>query len=99
MSMCLQMYQRSQLYRMLTVDTLISLELGSAMRVSVLKLDCTSFDVAVMNSATVKDLKPAVEKKSMKWSSQRWVIAIFPGEFYPICNVENLNTPFTKEKT
>ncbi|KAI3730315.1 hypothetical protein L1987_61484 [Smallanthus sonchifolius] len=45
------------------VDTLISLELGSAMRVSVLKLDGTSFDVAVMNSATVKDLKLAVEKK------------------------------------
>ncbi|GJZ62714.1 U11/U12 small nuclear ribonucleoprotein 25 kDa protein [Tanacetum coccineum] len=45
------------------VDTLISLELGSAMRVSVLKLDQTSFDVAVMNSATVKDLKLAVKKK------------------------------------
>ncbi|KAJ0678117.1 putative U11/U12 small nuclear ribonucleoprotein 25kDa protein [Helianthus annuus] len=72
------------------VDTLISLELGSAMRVSVLKLDGTSFgiklcllhfllsayniingcwllvldaDVAVMNSATVKDLKLAVKKK------------------------------------
>ncbi|PWA52378.1 hypothetical protein CTI12_AA455390 [Artemisia annua] len=45
------------------VDTLISLELGSAMRVSVLKLDQTSFDVAVMNSATVKDLKLAIKKK------------------------------------
>nr|XP_043612970.1 U11/U12 small nuclear ribonucleoprotein 25 kDa protein isoform X1 [Erigeron canadensis]XP_043612971.1 U11/U12 small nuclear ribonucleoprotein 25 kDa protein isoform X1 [Erigeron canadensis]XP_043612972.1 U11/U12 small nuclear ribonucleoprotein 25 kDa protein isoform X1 [Erigeron canadensis] len=45
------------------VDTLISLELGSAMRVSVIKLDGTSFDVAVMNSATVKDLKIAVKKK------------------------------------
>ncbi|XP_068314269.1 U11/U12 small nuclear ribonucleoprotein 25 kDa protein-like isoform X2 [Pyrus communis] len=42
------------------VDTLISLELGSAMRVSVLKLDGTSF---VMNSATVKDLKLAIRKK------------------------------------
>ncbi|GKF06921.1 U11/U12 small nuclear ribonucleoprotein 25 kDa protein, partial [Tanacetum coccineum] len=31
----------------------VDLELGSAMRVSVLKLDQTSFDVAVMNSATV----------------------------------------------
>ncbi|KAM0042320.1 putative U11/U12 small nuclear ribonucleoprotein 25kDa protein [Helianthus debilis subsp. tardiflorus] len=45
------------------VDTLISLELGSAMHVSVLKLDNTSFDVAVMNFATIKDLKIAVEKK------------------------------------
>lgn len=45
------------------VDTLISLELGSAMRVSVIKMDNTSFDVAVMNSAKVKDLKLAVEKK------------------------------------
>ncbi|GKU90184.1 hypothetical protein SLEP1_g4214 [Rubroshorea leprosula] len=44
------------------VDTLINLELGSAMRISVLKLDCTSFDVAVMNSATVKDLKLAIKK-------------------------------------
>lgn len=45
------------------VDTLISLELGSAMRVSVLKLDGSSFDFAVMNSATVKDLKLAVKRK------------------------------------
>ncbi|XWS24553.1 hypothetical protein CRYUN_Cryun28dG0112500 [Craigia yunnanensis] len=45
------------------VDTLISLELGSAMRISILKLDGTSFDVAVMNSATVKDLKLAIKKK------------------------------------
>ncbi|KAI5662066.1 hypothetical protein M9H77_21389 [Catharanthus roseus] len=45
------------------VDTLISLELGSAMRISVLKLDGSSFDVAVMNSATVKDLKLTVAKK------------------------------------
>ncbi|KAA8529617.1 hypothetical protein F0562_034283 [Nyssa sinensis] len=45
------------------VDTLISLELGSAMRISVLKLDGTFIDVAVMNSATVKDLKLAVKKK------------------------------------
>ncbi|CAN0853664.1 U11/U12 small nuclear ribonucleoprotein 25 kDa protein [Linum grandiflorum] len=45
------------------VDTLISLELGSAMRVSVLKLDGTTFDVAVMNSAAVKDLKLAIQKK------------------------------------
>ncbi|KAI9072475.1 hypothetical protein K1719_045560 [Acacia pycnantha] len=45
------------------VDTLINLELGSAMRISVLKLDGTSFDVAVMNSATVKDLKLVIMKK------------------------------------
>lgn len=45
------------------VDTLISLELGSAMRVSVLKLDGTSFDVAVMNTASVKDLKLAIKQK------------------------------------
>ncbi|XP_020214097.1 U11/U12 small nuclear ribonucleoprotein 25 kDa protein [Cajanus cajan] len=45
------------------VDTLISFELGSAMRISVLKLDGSTFDVTVMNSATVKDLKLAIEKK------------------------------------
>ncbi|GAV56687.1 hypothetical protein CFOL_v3_00229, partial [Cephalotus follicularis] len=45
------------------VDTLISLELGSAMRISLLKLDGTSFDVALMNSATVKDLKLAIKRK------------------------------------
>ncbi|KAM3283079.1 U11/U12 small nuclear ribonucleoprotein 25 kDa protein isoform X1 [Capsicum chacoense] len=46
------------------VDTLISLELGSAMRISILKLDGSSFDVTVMNSATVKDLKQAVRKRT-----------------------------------
>jgi len=45
------------------VDTLISLELGSAMRITVLKLDGTSLDVVVMNSATVKDMKLAIKKK------------------------------------
>ncbi|KAK1388595.1 U11/U12 small nuclear ribonucleoprotein 25 kDa protein [Heracleum sosnowskyi] len=45
------------------VDTLISLELGSAMRISVLKMDGTSFDVPVMNTATVKDLKLGIKKK------------------------------------
>ncbi|CAA0812454.1 U11/U12 small nuclear ribonucleoprotein 25 kDa protein [Striga hermonthica] len=45
------------------VETLISLELGSAMRITVLKLDDTSFEVVVMNSATVKDLKLAINKK------------------------------------
>ncbi|KAL6983007.1 U11/U12 small nuclear ribonucleoprotein [Sarracenia purpurea var. burkii] len=48
---------------LLDVDTLFCLELGSAMCISVLKLDDTSFDVAMMNSATVKDLKLAVKKK------------------------------------
>ncbi|KAG5250273.1 U11/U12 small nuclear ribonucleoprotein [Salix suchowensis] len=75
------------------VDTLISLEMGSAMRISVQKLDGTSFGIqsltvfflafnqtlnmrhvelnflliwfrcALMNSATVKDLKLAIKKK------------------------------------
>ncbi|XP_064977063.1 U11/U12 small nuclear ribonucleoprotein 25 kDa protein-like isoform X2 [Musa acuminata AAA Group] len=45
------------------VDTLINLELGSAMKISVTKVDNTSFDVAVLNSATVKDLKLAIRKK------------------------------------
>ncbi|XP_027911500.1 U11/U12 small nuclear ribonucleoprotein 25 kDa protein isoform X3 [Vigna unguiculata] len=45
------------------VDTLISLELGSAMRISVLKLDGSTLDVIVMNSATVKDLKLAIKRK------------------------------------
>ncbi|KAK9129350.1 hypothetical protein Sjap_009837 [Stephania japonica] len=45
------------------VDTLISLELGSAMKISVVKLDGTSFDVAVLNRGTVKDLKLAINKK------------------------------------
>ncbi|XP_012572720.1 U11/U12 small nuclear ribonucleoprotein 25 kDa protein [Cicer arietinum] len=45
------------------VETLIGLELGSAMRISVLKSDSTSFDVTVMNRATVKDLKLAIKKK------------------------------------
>lgn len=45
------------------VETLIGLELGSAMRISVLKLDSTSLDVIVMNTATVKVLKLAIKKK------------------------------------
>ncbi|KAH9612261.1 hypothetical protein KSS87_015086 [Heliosperma pusillum] len=45
------------------VDILISLELGSAMRITVLKLDSTSFDVVLMNNATLKDLKLAIKKK------------------------------------
>ncbi|XP_022140942.1 U11/U12 small nuclear ribonucleoprotein 25 kDa protein [Momordica charantia] len=45
------------------VDTLISLELGSAMRISVLKLDGAAIDVAIMNSATLKDLKLTIKKK------------------------------------
>ncbi|XP_074561964.1 U11/U12 small nuclear ribonucleoprotein 25 kDa protein-like [Curcuma longa] len=45
------------------VDTLINLELGSAMKITIVKMDNTSFDVAVLNSATVKDLKLAIKKK------------------------------------
>ncbi|KAK9946861.1 hypothetical protein M0R45_012304 [Rubus argutus] len=45
------------------VDTLINLEFGSAMRINVLKVDATSFDVALMNFATIKDLKLAIKKK------------------------------------
>ncbi|XP_070001749.1 U11/U12 small nuclear ribonucleoprotein 25 kDa protein isoform X3 [Nicotiana sylvestris] len=48
---------------LMDVDTLISLELGSAMRISILKLDGSCFDVTVMNSATVKDLKQAVRQR------------------------------------
>ncbi|EPS62947.1 hypothetical protein M569_11842, partial [Genlisea aurea] len=45
------------------VETLINLELGSAMRISVLKMDATSLEMVVMNSATVKNLKLAIKKK------------------------------------
>ncbi|KAG6499164.1 hypothetical protein ZIOFF_038920 [Zingiber officinale] len=56
------------------VDTLINLELGSAMKITIVKMDNTSFgmkmtctkmdiNVAVLNSATVKDLKLAIKKK------------------------------------
>ncbi|XP_039116015.1 U11/U12 small nuclear ribonucleoprotein 25 kDa protein isoform X5 [Dioscorea cayenensis subsp. rotundata] len=45
------------------VDTLINMELGSAMKVTVVKVDTTSFDVTVFNSATLKDLKSAISKK------------------------------------
>jgi len=45
------------------VETLIGLELGSAMRISVSKLDATSLDVILMNTATLKDLKLAIKKK------------------------------------
>jgi len=53
------------------VDTLINLELGSAMRVTVVKLDNTSFDVAVSNAATVKDLKLAIRKKINEIEQQK----------------------------
>ncbi|CAF2126736.1 unnamed protein product [Brassica napus] len=45
------------------VVTLVSLEKGSAMRLSIVKLDGSSLDVAVMNSATLKDLKLLIKKK------------------------------------
>jgi len=44
------------------IDTLIGVELGSAMKLSILKLDGTHFDVAVLNTAKVRDLKEAVMK-------------------------------------
>ncbi|KAG6435302.1 hypothetical protein SASPL_100172 [Salvia splendens] len=53
------------------VDTLINLELGSAMRLTVLKLDGASFDVALMNTATLKDLKLAVKKKVNEMEESR----------------------------
>ncbi|KAF3787690.1 U11/U12 small nuclear ribonucleoprotein [Nymphaea thermarum] len=46
------------------VDTLINLEMGSAMKVSILRMDGSTFEVAVLNSATVKDLKLAIAKKT-----------------------------------
>ncbi|KAI0520361.1 hypothetical protein KFK09_007833 [Dendrobium nobile] len=46
------------------VETLINLELGSAMKLTVVKMDNTHFDIAVLNSSTVKDLKMAVERKT-----------------------------------
>lgn len=46
------------------VETLINLELGSAMKISVVKMDSTSFDVVVLDTATVKDLKLAIQTKT-----------------------------------
>ncbi|KAL0757016.1 hypothetical protein Bca101_094684 [Brassica carinata] len=46
------------------VATLVSLEKGSAMRLSIVKLDGSSLDVAVMNSATLKDLKIFVQEEN-----------------------------------
>lgn len=45
--------------------------MGSAMRISVQKLDGTSFDVALMNSATVKDLKLAIKKKLIEMEQSK----------------------------
>ncbi|KAJ4844741.1 U11/U12 small nuclear ribonucleoprotein [Turnera subulata] len=56
---------------LLDLDTLISLELGSAMRISVQKLDGSYFDVAVMNLATVKDLKLAIKKKVVEMEQSK----------------------------
>jgi len=44
------------------IDTLIGVELGSAMKLSILKLDGTQFEVAVLNAAKVRDLRQAVMK-------------------------------------
>ncbi|CAA3032830.1 U11 U12 small nuclear ribonucleo 25 kDa [Olea europaea subsp. europaea] len=74
------------------VDTLINLELGSAMRICVVKMDGTSVDVAVMNSATVKDLKLAIKKKVNDMEETRmghrhisWYATVyvdFPGKLF-----------------
>ncbi|OAE27918.1 hypothetical protein AXG93_3309s1150 [Marchantia polymorpha subsp. ruderalis] len=45
------------------IDKLIGVELGSAMKLSILKMDNTSFDVAVLNTASVRELKAELEKK------------------------------------
>ncbi|MCO5576002.1 hypothetical protein L7F22_029809 [Adiantum nelumboides] len=45
------------------IDTLISVELGSAMKLSILKMDNTVMDVAIPNNARVCDLKKVVEMK------------------------------------
>lgn len=45
------------------IDTLISVELGSAMKLSIVKMDNTVIDVAVPNNACLYDLKNVVEKK------------------------------------
>eukprot|EP00250_Pteridium_aquilinum_P035300 c9099_g1_i2 orf=704-1084(-) len=45
------------------IDTLISVELGSAMKLSIVKMDNTVIDVAIPNNARVCDLKIVVEKK------------------------------------
>lgn len=44
------------------IDTLIGVELGSAMKLSILKLDGSHLEVAVLNNAKVRDLKQAVMK-------------------------------------
>jgi U11/U12 small nuclear ribonucleoprotein SNRNP25 len=44
------------------IDKLIAVEMGSAMKLTVQKLDGTSIEVAVLNSADVRDLKRAIEK-------------------------------------
>ncbi|KAM0042315.1 putative U11/U12 small nuclear ribonucleoprotein 25kDa protein [Helianthus debilis subsp. tardiflorus] len=58
MIMCLQIYQRNQLYQMLTPSS--AWNLGVHIFCWFLVWDT---DVTVMNSATVKDLKLVVEKK------------------------------------
>ncbi|GBG89865.1 hypothetical protein CBR_g49713 [Chara braunii] len=44
------------------VETLIAMELGNAMRLTINRLDGTSFEVMVLDNATVGDLKMAIEK-------------------------------------
>ncbi|KAL2613562.1 hypothetical protein R1flu_025254 [Riccia fluitans] len=45
------------------IETLIAVEQGSAMKLTILKMDNTTFDVAVLNTATVRDLKAAIQKQ------------------------------------
>uniref|UniRef100_I1PQK9 SNRNP25 ubiquitin-like domain-containing protein n=1 Tax=Oryza glaberrima TaxID=4538 RepID=I1PQK9_ORYGL len=80
------------------VDTLINLELGSAMRLTVVKLDGTSFgtDVAMLNTATVKDLKMAIRKKTDEIEQEKmghrhisWFLFFFMAFF------QELSDPFT----
>ncbi|XP_024539262.1 U11/U12 small nuclear ribonucleoprotein 25 kDa protein-like isoform X3 [Selaginella moellendorffii] len=46
-----------------TVDALVSAELGNAMRLSVVRMDASSFDVLAPPTATVRSLKAAITKR------------------------------------
>ncbi|KAK8957260.1 hypothetical protein KSP39_PZI000950 [Platanthera zijinensis] len=46
------------------VETLINLEQGSAMKITIVKMDTTYFDIVVLNSSTVKDLKMSFERRT-----------------------------------
>ncbi|XP_038982270.1 U11/U12 small nuclear ribonucleoprotein 25 kDa protein isoform X5 [Phoenix dactylifera] len=76
------------------VDTLINLELGSAMKISVVRMDDTSF---VLNSATVKDLKWAIRKKineiEQAEMGHRHISCLF---ILPLCYLLNMSRPTTR---